>query len=552
MNKGKNRQHEAVNYWESMSDILVGLLLCILLIVLLLILYLVRIPEEVFVDDDKGNSYAYNYDPDDGGGNFGYPEVQDDDHYHDYDYPEPDHDAGGGGGWGSNGDEEPLPTLMPTLEPQPTYEVGPGLDKTAVFVQIVDGETQSTIKQKGVEYELYSSDDMLQTLSVYYPVKIDYTKYETNADGVFYLPEKLSQGSYYLHGLTAIRGYDTSENTSFVIDESRDWPDPFVVTVELYPSRNTIRVQLKDRDSGRKLSGGAFNVIAETDIVTADGTTRYHAGQIVDTIELDESGYGESVQLYLGKYRLEQTTVPEFYAALEEKPSVTVQKSSRSGKTALTELAQQRTSIQLTLVDALYPARGLEGARFALTSGSSAESRSLTTDADGRIRLNELRANTTYRLRQISAPENYSLDPEEYSFRVDGRGYIDGSAEATLTLTNEIVRVSIGVKGMLFSGLASDENVALYTSDDELVTIWNSTAIEQVIEGLAPGEYKLVVNGNMEGAQRIQVRQTAEMQQFYCKRWMTSDIGLLCGLSAIAVGVVFLAVYFIRRRRRRT
>lgn len=550
MRKGSNRQNTEMNYWESMADILVSLLLCVLLIVLLLILYLVRIPDEEYVDDAYGNRYTQYDDADDGGGNYGYPQATNDEHYRDYDYREPDDDyGGGGGGWGG---WEPRETVTPevTVSVEPTATIGPGQDKTAVFVQVVDGETQSTIKQKGVEFELYSTDDMLQTLSVYYPVRIDYTRYETNEDGVFYLPEKLMFGSYYLHGLTAIKGYDTSENTEFTIDESRDWPEPFVVTVELYPSRNVIRVQLKDRDSGKSISGGAFNVIASTDIVTMDGTTRYHAGQIVDTIELDEQGYGESVQLYLGTYRLEQTSVPEYYAALEEQPTVALQKSSATGRQPTTELTQQKTAIELTLTDALNRVQGLEGVEFTLSGGGAAIRRA-KTDENGRIRFEDLRANTTYRVRQVNALKNYSRDSQVHSLQVDGRGYINGSAEATLSLTNEMVRVAIGIKGKLFSGLQSDVNAALYTADDELVKIWNSTAIEESFEGLTPGAYKIVINGKLESAMQIQVRQTEEVQHFYCQIWTTGDIGAICGAAALGVALIVLMVFLIHRRRRK-
>lgn len=544
MKKGSNRQHTEVTYWDSLSDILVSLLLCILLIVLLLILYLVNIPEEIHVDDSYGDTYEQDWDDDDRGDDWHDSEAE---HAYDNLYPEPERNNGGGGG-GGGGDETP----QPTVSPQPTLGVEEGFDKTAVFVQVVDGETQSTIKKAGVEYELYADGDMLQTLSTYYPIKIDYSKFETTADGVFYLPEKLAFGSYYLHGLSAIAGYDTSENTPFTIDESRDWLDPFVVTVELYPSRNTIRVQLKDQDSGRKLGGGAFNVIAEADVVTMDGTTRYHAGQIVDTIELDESGYGESAQLYLGKYRLEQTVVPEFYAALAETPSLTVQKSSEGGTMPLKELALQKTTIQLQLVDALYPAQGLEGAAFTLTGGGGTDRRSVTTDASGSITLDNLRENTTYRLRQTGAPGSYSPDPSEYSFVVDGKGCIDGSAQATLTLTNTLIRASIGARGMLLNGLTSDVNLALYTAEGELVQVWNTTALEQSFEGLAPGDYKLVINGRTEDAQTIQLRQTEELQQFYFRLWTTADIGIICGAAALGVGLIALLVVLIVRKRKRS
>ncbi|MGN0777511.1 MAG: collagen binding domain-containing protein [Aristaeellaceae bacterium] len=547
--KIKNRrQDEAVGYWESMADILIGLLLCVLLIALLLILYLIRIPDEEYVDEHRGDSYADYYDPDNGGGNYGYPLVVDDNHHEDYPYRD---DNGGGGGGGGDGTDDGHEQDYEFEDPDPGIGEGLGLDKTAVFVQIVDGETQSTIKRSGVTYELYASDDMLQTLSTYYPVRTDYTKYETTADGVFFLPEKIVLGSYYLHGLTAVPGYEATDKAAFTVDESRDWSDPYVVTVELYPARNVIRIQMRDRDTGRKVAGGAFNVIAQTDIVTLDGTLRYHAGQIVDTVTLDDSGYGESMELYMGDYQLVQTVIPEYYAALDESPSVTVQQSSKNGKSATTNVSAQRTTMRVTLVDALYPGMGLAGATFTLSTGDGTVLRTLTTDAQGQLLLNELRANTTYRLRQTGTLTDYTMAQTDATFRVDSKGLIDGEPTAEIHLSNSIVRVAIGVRGKLVSGLVSDESVALYDSEGNLLKIWTSSALEQVLEGLAPGEYRVVFNGRTENGQPIIVRQTEELQSFYLPIWTKGDITAVLVMAVAAAGLIGLLVVLLVMRSRK-
>ena len=104
---------------------------------------------------------------------------------------------------------------------------------------------------------------------------------------------------------------------------------------------------------------------------------------------------------------------------------------------------------------------------------------------------------------------------------------------------------------MLLGGLISDVNMALYTADDELVKIWNSSAIEQSFEGLAPGDYKLVINGRIDDAQMIQVTQTKELQQFYCRLWTTGDIGIVCGVGVVGLGLIALLVFLIVRKRKR-
>ena len=54
------------------------------------------------------------------------------------------------------------------------------------------------------------------------------------------------------------------------------------------------------------LAGVPFNVIADEDITTPDGSLRYAKGTIVDTIITSETGEGQSKPLYLGRYRIEE------------------------------------------------------------------------------------------------------------------------------------------------------------------------------------------------------------------------------------------------------
>lgn len=552
MKRKSKRQYEEVSYWESFSDILVGLLLCILLITVLLILYLIRIPDNEYIDEHYGITYTKYDDPQEGFGN--HWDFDDDDG--DYDNDEDNNGGNGGyggyGGYGGSGGDDgdgEYDNPGEYEEPDPGVGEEPGLEKAAIYVQVVDGETERTIKQKGMEYELYSDPDTLQTLSVYYPQRIDYTKFETTADGVFYLPEKLALGSYYLHDLTVVKGYDTADKTSFTVEESFDWDDPFVVTVMLYPSRGTVRIQLKDMETGKGIGGAAFNVIASENIITQDGTTRYTTGQIVDTVVLDDSGYGESIPLYLGEYHLVQTQIPEYYAAIDTTPSVKVQRSSNGAKAGMTEVSEQKTAVNVTLVDTLYPGKGLPGAEFTLTTNDGTVNRRLTTDENGRIKLTNLRASTTYTLRQVTAPDSYERDVEDHAIAVDSRGYIDGAAVADLTLSNSIVRVSVGVRGVLFRSLVSDQNIALYTADGTLVKVWNSSALEQLLEGLEPGEYHLVLNGRTKEAQTLIVENTAQMQSFYFTMWTTMDLGALTILLLVIVALLAGAIILIRRRQ---
>uniref|UniRef100_UPI00366E4053 SpaA isopeptide-forming pilin-related protein n=1 Tax=Ruminococcus bicirculans (ex Wegman et al. 2014) TaxID=1160721 RepID=UPI00366E4053 len=61
------------------------------------------------------------------------------------------------------------------------------------------------------------------------------------------------------------------------------------------------------------LGGAVFQVTAAEDIVTADGTTRSKAGDVVAEITTDENGYAETPLLYLGKYEVREIKAPFGY-----------------------------------------------------------------------------------------------------------------------------------------------------------------------------------------------------------------------------------------------
>ena len=132
---------------------------------------------------------------------------------------------------------------------------------------------------------------------------------------------------------------------------------------------------------------------------------------------------------------------------------------------------------------------------------------------------------------------------------VDSQGYIDGAAVADITLTNAIVRVSIGVRGMLFRSLVSDQNLALYTPDGTIVKVWNSSALEQLLEGLTPGEYRLVLNGRSNEAQTLLVENTAAMQSFYFTVWTTADLGALVIALLVVTALLAATIFLIRRKQ---
>ena len=79
--------------------------------------------------------------------------------------------------------------------------------------------------------------------------------------------------------------------------------------------------------------------------------------------------------------------------------------------------------------------------------------------------------------------------------------------------------------------------------------MWNSTAVEQVVEGLSPGEYRIVLNGQMARARNITIQNTSEMQSFYLSVWTTTDIGVLVFIVLVLILVLLTVFYLLRRKR---
>lgn len=535
--KKKNRKTDEVNYWESMADSLIGLLFLILLIVLLLILYIIRYNNNQHIDDELGNTYYDDYDDDwdgvttttwhDYGGWGGVTTITTTYYEH--------HDNGGGG----DGDDD-------YPDPDPGKD-GDGMDKAAVYVQVIDGETERTIKEKGIQFELYTYNNILQILNTYYPKKIEYKKFETDEFGVFYLPEKINLYTYYFKNLTKIDGYDKADNVEFRIEESYDWPDPFVVTIPMYPSKNIIKIQLKDADTMNNLTGSTFDVVAAEDIRTKDETLRYSKGDIADTIKLDENGYGESKELFLGSYTLKQHIIPTYYAKTDNLDVKVADKSK--GNAPVHEIPDPKTRVNVSVKDALYDTTMLENAEFSLSKGDNVFVGNYKTDDTGKFVITDLDKNTTYYLRQTKAPSLYRKDTDVHEFKVDKYGFIDDKVISDIEIDNVITRLSFGVCDFLLRGQISDVNMALYDSTDTVIKVWDSTGLEQIIEGLDEGNYILVMSGKKDKGQKLTVEQIADMQIHTYYLWTTTDTIIVIVLGGIFMAFIIFLIKYIRKRK---
>ena len=528
------------NFWQSATDLMSALVYVLLLIIALLGLYLLSDYtglEEPSSSSEEAASSGWHDDDYDGwhdGGADDDPGDGDGDGRYDQQIIQ----TGGGGGGGY--DEDGV--------------------KAAVFAELIDEETERRIQEAGVRFELYRTDTAhlingsLQTLNTYYPEKISYREYETTGEGTFYLPEKIWQGSYYFHQLSEPEGYDAAADTYYDVDRMYDWPEPYIVQIRVAPCKNIIRLQMNDAETQQPVGGGIFRVIAAEDIITKDGTVRYTQGQQVDTITCDEAGYGESVELYLGKYTVQQQSSPNYYTTMQQDLDAEVEKKNGSDP-ELHKIDTEKTRILLNVTDELTSS-ALEGAVFTVTNRRTGTTQTVATDGAGQIRLTDLDKSTTYLIREQQAPENYRPDDADHTVTVAADGRIDGAGGTTLDITNRLLRVSISAVDTVLRSNTEGEQLSLYNEQDQLIRSWTSSDSGQLFTDLTEGSY-YVVRGKADPANArkypFTVQDTASTQNWTVPVFTLRSAVALAVLAVVAAGVVWLLVFLwgILARRRK-
>lgn len=550
---------EAVtDYWQSIADALSALLLVALLLACVLLLVIASNSgwlntlhpgggyNTVTVDDNGDQQYASRYDDGGEGGRGGIGGA-----------------GGASGSAGGSGDVRYRSSdgdsgAYAYSDPYPGAGDYQNELLAAVRVIVVDAETQQPIKLEGQTFTLHNAAGTQLTLNTYYPQRASYQEFKTDSAGVFYLPEKLREGTYAFNQVSGPAGYDLARDVRFVVNQRRDWSNPLEVTIELWPCKNVVRVRQTDAATAAAVAGGAWNVVAASDVKTVDGTLRSAKGEVATTFAIDENGYGESIELYLGDYRIEQAEYPFAYAAYREAGNtsldvVVAQKAAtEDGATApLHTLGLELTRATLHLTDA-ETKQALEGVSLLLTSqpadgsaaGLSDGGQVLLTDKNGAVTFAQLQKAATYTVAQQDAPAGYQ-PMEPLSFTVDEKGLIEGAAVKEIAATNRIIRVAIGASSTILHRALEGVDLVLRNAEGNVVDVWTSREAAHKLEGLQPGAYTLE---GPDGVQNVTIADTVGTQDLRYARLEVADVAVVVG-AALAVVAAVAAVLVAKRRR---
>lgn len=259
------------------------------------------------------------------------------------------------------------------------------------YVKIVkvDSETGKQIPYAGAGFQIYDPNDKLVTMTYTYPEVTTIDTFYTNSDGYLITPETLPYGKgYSVVEVQAPYGYIldstpvyfdiTAEKISeengvtIVKAEKKNTPQKGTITVEKtgeifsnvtavgggYTDENGNDVVLptiyQPEYSVSGLEGAVFEIYADENITTPDGTVRVTKDELVATLKTNSKGTATSKQLYIGKYRVVETVAPYGTVINPEPHTVELTYSGQNEKVTNTSTSftndRQKVIIDLTKI----------------------------------------------------------------------------------------------------------------------------------------------------------------------------------------------------------
>ena len=343
------------------------------------------------------------------------------------------------------------------------------------YVRIVkkDAETGNLIPVSGIGFKVWDcKNSRYVEQKINYPTEMILDVFYTDESGTLTLPNELVYGDYELHEVQTAEGYFLgSEAVPFTVDGKEE-----VITVEKFnkAQKGKISVQ-KTGDifagvniassayadengnviespvtytpvfSESGLANAVFQIIASEDIITADGTVRANAGDIVAEIATDENGYAETDPLYLGKYEIKEIQAPDGYVLNGESQFIELTYAGQEVEirdTVNAEFFNEYQGVEITLSklmeqDELFNIGNSDeytNVRFGLFAAEDLTAADGTViPADGLISEISLDENMTakfdvqlpfgkYYVQEIGTDEHYVLNGEKYLVTFEYQG----------------------------------------------------------------------------------------------------------------------------------
>ena len=340
-----------------------------------------------------------------------------------------------------------------------------------VKVVKVDSETGKTIPYEGAGFEIYDSNGQKISMMFAYPTPTTIDVFYTNSEGYLITPEVLPYGEYSLVEVQAPYGYALDKTpVAFSVSSENAEKENSLTIVKVEKQNTAQKGKISVRKTGDiftsvttassaytnengemivnpttytpvfangDLSGAVFQITAKEDIVTADGTIRAYAGDVVSEITTDENGYAKTEPLYLGKYEVREIKAPYGYVLNNEPKDVELTYAGQEFEvrdTVNTAFENEYQSVRISLskvmendkLFGIYDNDYYTSVRFGLFAAEDITAADGTViPADGLLSEVSLDENMTakfdvqipfgrYYVQEIATDEHYVLNGEKY------------------------------------------------------------------------------------------------------------------------------------------
>lgn len=427
------------------------------------------------------------------------------------------------------------------------------------YVKIVkvDSETGKQIPYAGAGFQIYDPNDKLVTMTYTYPEVTTIDTFYTNSDGYLITPETLPYGKgYSVVEVQAPYGYVldstpiyfdiTAENTTeengvtIVKTEKKNTPQKGTITVEKtgeifsnVTSSGEKEIVYQPEYSLNGLSGAVFEIYADEDITTPDGTVRVKEDTLVDTVITGTNGKATSNEFYLGKYRVVEKTAPYGFVLNKTVNHIELTYSGQNEKVINTSTSftndRQNVVIDLTKIleqdekfnigsndEILNASFGLYAGEDLKASNGTAIPKDglleiITCDEKGKATFTTDLPIGSYYVKEISTDSHYILSDKKYPVVFEYVGQDTATVHISVNdgepIKNEIIYGTIkglkidretgeNIAGALFGLFSTDETeftekTAILTSESNeegIFTFENVPYGKYIVRELKPAE----------------------------------------------------------------
>lgn len=405
------------------------------------------------------------------------------------------------------------------------------IDKTLNSrIQIVktDAETGNTVPLSGFKFQVLDSNGETMSFADPYDVNGTVDTFTTDGSGQVTIPQRLKSGKYSIKEISAAAPYTVNgDAVCFEVPKDYKKASPVtVIKVSDKQAKGKATITKTCSHDGEALQGAEYDVVAQQDIVSPDGTVRAKAGDVVDHVKTGDDGKATTKGLYLGAgsaaYAFVETKAPSGHV-IDETP-VTFTLSYKDGATAEVKAASDQSDaavkfeVDKTVMGADTP---LPGAKFQawnaddeISIGSAAGNLAVRADAGAEVSIRKAVAaasvkadaddGTSLMLKSANGmetqlgPDAVDMEPGTYTLTATQDGKTLEGAEVEIEAGKAYTaKVAGGLLGN--HAVLSDDGYTM----PAIKLAWSEANSAYVALDLGLGTYDLAVAGKAAGQVEI-------------------------------------------------